>query len=527
MNPVFEAYLKEADSVKEFFGQPLKPDWRQPANRINSQSRRFALDELIAQNQGLSNEKAKRYLEWLKNEKPLIVITGQQLGIFISPLYTVLKALTTVALAEHLNRSLPDLKFVPVFWLEGEDHDFEEINSAFFFDKSNQLTKFTIENKSGDRLPVSQRILPGDMREKIDELENRLQTTEFTQPLFELLREFYKPGKLWINSFKEHLNYLLRELGILTFDPADVAVKQKSLPFFELIIEENERIVQYFEQQTNSLKSEGYPVQVKILEDRAYLFYKQNGSERLPVLKSGGNKFRIGDSGEELSEKSFKKLIRENPDWISSTALTRPLWQSYLLPVISYVAGAAEIAYWAQTRAAFDFLKIPMPHLQPRFSATLIEPRISRLLRKYGLEPESADRDVNRWIKEAIGQKYLNPLWEEGTSLRRVLKEFKKKYEDFIQDIDSTLKPVVSKSFNNMEKTLENLENRLTRSAKQKETLMVNQLQTIHQFILPRGELQERILSSLYFSNKFGDDWLQKVYEKIDLETWKHDYVYL
>ena len=71
-------------------------------------------------------------LDILSQPGAVAVVTGQQVGLFSGPAYTIYKALTAAKLAEHLSqRGTPA---VPVFWLATEDHDFAEVNHAWGFD---------------------------------------------------------------------------------------------------------------------------------------------------------------------------------------------------------------------------------------------------------------------------------------------------------------------------------------------------------------------------------------------------------
>ena len=65
------------------------------------------------------------------------VIAGQQPGLFTGPLYTIFKALTAIKLAEHLRAQ--GVNAVPMFWVAGEDHDFEEVNHTRLLNREGQV----------------------------------------------------------------------------------------------------------------------------------------------------------------------------------------------------------------------------------------------------------------------------------------------------------------------------------------------------------------------------------------------------
>ena len=83
-------------------------------------------------------------IDLLLSENTVAIVTGQQVGLFTGPLYTLYKILTTLKLTEQLSQQYPEYNFVPIFWLEGEDHDIEEVSSFSFLNASNELQQLTL-----------------------------------------------------------------------------------------------------------------------------------------------------------------------------------------------------------------------------------------------------------------------------------------------------------------------------------------------------------------------------------------------
>ena len=68
----------------------------------------------------------------------IAIVTGQQAAIFGGPLYTIYKAMTAVKLAERFAHKI-DRSVVPVFWLSGDDHDFEEARDTYLLSKHDEM----------------------------------------------------------------------------------------------------------------------------------------------------------------------------------------------------------------------------------------------------------------------------------------------------------------------------------------------------------------------------------------------------
>ncbi|MCB0281432.1 MAG: bacillithiol biosynthesis cysteine-adding enzyme BshC [Calditrichaeota bacterium] len=524
----FEAYLKQNEKLLPFYAENIDPDWAKLAERVTSSfTRTDVLKELIRQNTHFKDEQCLKNLELLKEKNTVVVVTGQQLGLLISPLYIIYKTITTLKLAEKLNKEIDEYNFVPVFWLEGEDHDYEEVCKINVPDISGKFTTFQADEKSSENgLSLNKRKLTEDIENLIQELQEVLQETEFSAELFDFLRKNYKKDATWIGAFKTHIAEIFKDSGLLFFSAGTETVKQLSKPFFEKVIVENKSLVSLFETNSAELIKAGYQNQVHVQNDKAYLFLSYENGPRRSLLKKE-NSFYLKEIEKEYSIDQLLQTLDENPAWFSSTVLTRPLWQSWLLPTVSYVAGGAEIAYWGQLRSAFNHLALPMPHIQPRHSITLIEPRIKRFIEKNKISIHNIPEDKEAFINEYFSQNKLADVKELFSGFEQDAIENREKVKRMIQEIDPTLVNPTEKSYQSILQTIEKLHDRLVNRIKEKEETTKAHLEAIHEAILPNGILQERILSSVYFQNKYGSEWINKIFNALSENFSEHQIVEL
>ena len=122
-----ESFIKAALEKKETY--PLKMNFSREdiAVILKRQNKFFNSAEITFEN-----------IEYFKNSNTFAVVTGQQVGMLSGNYYTILKAINTIQLAKQLSETYPELKFVPVFWLESEDHDFLEANHVNIINKQNK-----------------------------------------------------------------------------------------------------------------------------------------------------------------------------------------------------------------------------------------------------------------------------------------------------------------------------------------------------------------------------------------------------
>ncbi|RMH62698.1 MAG: bacillithiol biosynthesis cysteine-adding enzyme BshC [Calditrichaeota bacterium] len=524
-NTLYRDYVHRRSPAITFLGGSTGKDVRPMIDDIGRHPEMGrAMEALIRQNEGSGDASVARQLERMQDGRPVMcVVTGQQAGLMVSPLYVVYKTLTAIKETARLNKIYPDVCFVPVFWLEGEDHDFEEVRSFTILDKSGDIRRFSAEEEAPEAYSINKRRLPARFDDLLFELKEALTPTEFSVPLFKELQKIYVSGRPWLEAFRDHLGGLFHGKGLLMFDAGQPEVKRLSRPFFEKIVTENEELVTRFEQGAEALLAAGYPVQVPVLPNRAYLFLSWRGEARL-AMERDGTRIVHRPSGLSLTREETTRLLDKHPEWFSSTVLTRPLWQSFLLSTFSYVAGPAEIAYWAQLKPAFEYMGLIMPEVTPRHSVTLLEPRVAKLIRRLGVDPLNIPADKDAFVKhyhknDALPElKHYFDVWLEKNreDEQNLLKQ--------ISVLDPTLRGPVSKSFYRNRQIMEKLHNRLVRRAMEKNNKLTDQLRHIHTALMPAGP-QERVLSAVYFQNKYGTHWLDRLMETLPDQFEKHAFV--
>ncbi len=527
-NSFYHDYISNKLKTHYFIDSLEQISWDKKVRSINHTSIRFQqVKQILArQNIDLNSDKAKLYLEYLANPESVILITGQQLGLFASPIYTIYKIITTIKLAESLNNQKSNNQYVPVFWLETEDHDFQEINHIGLLDKDFQPRQIKYNGKDRGKVSLRHYQLESSISSFISEIEENLLETEFSQDIFEKINDYYKPNKDWTAAVRRFLKEIFKPYGLLFFQPGDEEIKKISTEFFTQILLKGEDTRDAFDGRSKELMKKGYHNQVKNIPGQTFVHLEQENFQRGHLYKEGDN-YYLKDSGKRYAQTEVINLINNNPMRVSATVVSRPLLQSWLLPVAAYIAGPGEIAYWAQLGQMFSEFEIVLPILYPRISATVIEPKIARYIERYLPDIEDLPLKKNKFIEQYFKNLSENKGGDPLRNLNHLLDNEGQKIESYLKTLDPTLLDAGKKSFERIKQTLENLENRVIKVREQREGQLTNHLQQIYTAFFPDEVLQERYISVIYFLNKFGPGFIESLYSDLEFNNFDHQLLYL
>src|SRR3989304_2045490 len=526
---LFLDYLYEYDNVKKFYKQDFsnKEEYLKTFKAISETSREFRSDipKIVqSQYQGLNpSEKTRNNIDLLKEKNTLAVVTGQQLGILGGPLYTLYKIITAIKLAGHLKERYDAYNFVPVFWLEGDDHDFEEIRSVEVINEQNEVRKISYEDEIVDeeiRQSVGYLTLKKSISAFFDNLDKNLRDTEFKPELLKKLKEIYSTGKSFKQSFQELIFWLFDEYGLIIFDPQDIIIKNLLKPVFKKEInnfrQHTEKLV-----QVSATLEELYHAQVKVRPVNP--FYSSEGGRFL--IEPVENEFRLRRKRKKFTQEEIIDEIDNKPENFSANVLLRPICQDYLLPTAFYVGGPSEISYFAQITPLYDFYNLTQPVIYPRISATIFEKNLESILEKYSLSFEDVfvnseelkTRVINSFSKNSVDDVFA----ESNNEIELVIDRLKEKLFEF----DKTIADGTGKYRQKILGYLDELKSKAIDAQKKKHEITLRQIDKLTNSLFPNNALQERELNFVYFYNKYGNGFMERLFNELKINIFDHQVI--
>jgi bacillithiol synthase len=496
---LFADFSYQFDRVAPFYGHdPHDPASFAAAARAIEypDSRRAALVAALAAQNGPSAALRK-----LAEPGTIAVVTGQQVGLFCGPAYTVYKALTAVRLARDLSKQ--GIPAVPIFWLASEDHDFPEVSHTWTFDSSHQPVRFDIQ-PPGDARPRPVGALPIE-HPPVEELRRSLAGFTHGAAMAAMAEASYSPGASMTEGFRALLRRMLPEMDLLTLDPLDPAIRAIARPFLADALAAAPELKARLLERGNELAAAGYHTQV-LVEPKTSLFFLLENGERVPLRRKDAEFSSLSDRAAE----------------ISPNALLRPVMQDYLLPTAAFIGGPGELAYLAQSQVIYDRLLGRMPVVLARASFTLLETRTAKLLTRYRLAlpetlvPEDAlrERVAAALVPATIEDAFVDTAGELDRRLSRL--------NDELERFDPTLAAALSKSRAKIAYQLEKARRKTAREILRRDGRATSDAQYLSGLLFPHRHLQERFYSILPFLAQHGPGLMEQLLENITLACPDH-----
>lgn len=493
---------------------------------------------------GPSSGAVEHHLELLEQPNTLAVVTGQQAGMLGGPLYTFYKALTCIELSKSLAKQFPMFAFVPVFWIETEDHDLEEISSVHVLSSGGQVESVRYVPSllaANPEQPWRRQAGPLALEDQpldqfFDQLTSALAPTGFSAEVLAFLRRCYTPERSIAHGFAALFAHYFNDDGLLVIDANSRDLKSLAKDLFRREIEDSPQLSEKIVLQSEKLE-EIYYAQVK---PRALnLFYVNDEGERLPIVEREKNSeddplnarsFFLQGTRKTFTSPELLTTLETTPERFSPNVVMRPLYQDSLLPTVAYVAGPGEMAYFAQFKPAYEWAGLVMPLIHPRVTSTIIEERLERIFTKFRISPEdilSEAHGRNTTLFDAMIESGLAPEFEVAlANIDSSLEALRGSVTHAEPTLDGALTSLKGKVLT----AIRDFEHKTLAAERKRHTATKVQLDKLLAALLPTGELQERELSLVYFLNKYGLSFfetLKQLLRPFALDFHEHHIIHL
>ena len=281
------------------------------------------------------------------------------------------------------------------------------------------------------------------------------------------------------------LRALLEPLGIAVVDASHPALREMAAPVLRSALERADDLERALRARSDSIRAAGYMPQVEHLPDLTLVFAEESDGEkrRIPLREAASH-------------------LRSPPVALGPNVLLRPVVERFIMPSACYVAGPGELAYFAQVGSVADALQLSRPLPVPRWSATILEPRIERLLGRLGVSREELRN------REAIETRLARAaLPTAGADALRSLRHDLQRDLSDLQSADRD-KLVPAASLEGIrywtEHRLDRLERRYAAAVKRRESQLMQDVATAAAALYPNGKPQERVLNFIPFLARYG-----------------------
>ncbi len=523
---LFADFLSYSPKVRPFYPRsPRFVDWyKEAASSILYEDARRQQVSGILERQNRSWDASARTLENIARLRAgaFAVVTGQQVGLFGGPLFSIFKALTAVKLADEATSG--GVECVPVFWLATQDHDLEEVNHVSISRADSSLQTLTAPTHGVPDAPVGAITFGPEIEPLVAAAAELLGDSEIT----EFLRASYRPGETFGSAFARLFAKLFADWGVILLDASDPALSAISRPIYHAAIERSEELNQKLFARGRELDAAGYHQQVKVTSASTLLFALRNGS-RLPVHQEnrldGITEFRV--EGEKFSKAELLGRIDAEPHNFSANVLLRPVKQDYLLPTLAYTGGAAEVAYFAQAAVVYETLCGPVTPVIARFSASLIEHKVKQLLDRYRLSlPDvfcTSDQLREKLAGHSLSREIQRSFDEAGAGMQRALEDIREK----LAALDKTLVDSANHAAEKMKYQLTQLRARAARAELRHHEVLGRHADLLSNTLYPNKTLQEREVAGVYFLARHGLSLLRGLYDTIRTDCLEHQAITL
>ncbi|WP_338781799.1 bacillithiol biosynthesis cysteine-adding enzyme BshC [Metabacillus sp. FJAT-52054] len=513
-NPFVNAMIEKTLDIHTYFDYDISQEDVYTKRRDDLLKRSFNRTELCSYlksyNEKFQAPAAMRNIERLLDEKSTVVVGGQQAGLLTGPLYTIHKVISILALAKQQEEKLGS-PVIPVFWVAGEDHDFDEINHVYI-QKNDRVKKKAISQRYLNKRSVAYAELDhAACKRWMEEVIQSFGETQHTKGLLKKLTMYMEKSSTYTEFFEWLIMDLFGSEGIVLIQSADAGLRELETEYFSAMIHKNDKLARGVMDQQQIIRENGFSPIIETVFESANLFYEAD-DERLLMqrLESGG--FADKENRISFTKQEFLSELAACPEKFSNNVVTRPIMQELVLPTLAFIAGPGELSYWAELKLAFETMDIKMPPVVPRLNVTILERSIETDLKdiQVGI-PEALNGNLAKMKEQWL---IKNQEIEVDGLADDAIREITRIHDQLAIKIAGEYRGMEAYSHKNKQfivRQIDLLKKETKKNIELKHHHILAKFDRAEWAISPEGSLQERIWNIYYYLNKYGSQFPQNL----------------
>ncbi|QQK76737.1 bacillithiol biosynthesis cysteine-adding enzyme BshC [Salicibibacter cibarius] len=474
------------------------------------------------------HEKALEQIDKLQDERSVVVVGGQQAGLLTGPIYTISKALTVLLKAEEDEKRL-GIPVLPIFWIAGEDHDWEEVNHIFVHNEDGDVAKIKYDGHTHAGAPVSEQPidLPAIQR-WLHTVFLNYRETPYSRSLHDKLAHFAKKSATVSDFFAEVMLWLFRKHGLVLIDPQQSRFRQLMTDTWTRLIEKNDQVREaFFTAKEKVEQVNGSPAFIEATRDHTHLFYSANGRREKLIAHSDGQ-LSLHNGQYKMSRTDWSREAKNHPEKFSANVYTRPLVQEMLLPVLTFVAGPGEAAYWSMVGPLFHHFGRRVPPVAPRAHHTYVDRKSEKTIAAEDLSAyKVANEGVTTYadaLEEKNRQLDTEKLFQKSLALAG---EGQQMLANALYELAPSEERYADKNYERMQQVLKDLQQRIEKKQLESIKPRVDNVRQLEKRLYPNEQPQERVLNIVQMLNEYGEERVLALFDQVKSETFRHQFFYL
>ncbi len=462
----------------------------------------------------------------------VIIVGGQQPGLFTGPLFIIYKIITILRLSSFINEKT-GIRTIPCFWNASDDSNIRQVDSIGIISDELMEVKIDTSNIKKNSRFSNIYIEREKYKKVIEDIISLLGKTDFSNEVLSILNgsiadKYKDPGdNNRINLpelFSNIMLKLFRDHGIVLIDPSDERLKKMGDGFLKKDMEKCSSIKESVNNRGDEFERAGYHRQLDIKQNTLNHFFNiENIREKIecPTDKD----YRIKDK--IYSKKELICLCGEDPGLLSWNVVMRPVIQDTIFPVLATVCGPGEISYFAQISGVYDLMDVRLPVIYPRSSATIIEKSIEKIIKKFSGIDTLLETDRELLIKRSLNNSgdisIEDMVGDLGMKLEAAVEDFEKEVSQTGLSIGNSSDRIKR----NIKKEVGVLKGKIFSELKKENQWLITALGKFDLNLFPGGGLQEREVNFFCYANKYGIGVIDRLYDSLDPFDFEHKLLFL